>query len=96
MTLCVFFEVTLVRSPSRIGEQLSGSDISDASDLGTDSPEICLIGKDMLCPAPADMFQNCPGRRQHARIYLRQTASLKRNHKISEICTASVRSLLIV
>ena len=56
--------------------QLSVPGISDASDFGTDCHEICLTGKDMLCPAPADIFHDCPGRRQHGWIYLRQIAWL--------------------
>ena len=59
-----------------IETQLSASGISDASDLGTDCHEICLTGKDILCPAPADIFHDCPGRRPHAWIYPRQKAWL--------------------
>ena len=56
-------------------KQQSDGNISDMSDLETDSYGICLPGKDMLCPVQADIFHSCPGRRQHTWICFRQTAS---------------------
>ena len=57
-------------------KQQSDAGISDSSDLETDWHERCLTGKDITCPAPADIVHDCPGRRQHEWIYLRQTAWL--------------------
>ena len=49
--------------------------MSDVSDLGTDSHKTCMTGMDIVCPAPAYRFYDCPGRRQHTWICTGQTSS---------------------